>query len=179
MAPAGPLLEVPTRKSPRLAGASRFAERLRCLCSSAFKRSRPLLIARCSAENQTGATGRFLASDVYGPWQRVIAICDVGIAGCSRLLVICPVVCSELDSSDCTLIERSLPPSTPTEPPKKPMPQKKAKTDEDEPVSAVQHGHRASELLNLGAPFKLGDLRQAGPCGRRFGAIIDSMMPHH
>ena len=47
--------------------------------------------------------------------------------------MICPVVCSELDSSDCTLIERSLPPSTPTEPPKKPAPQKKAKTDEDEP----------------------------------------------
>ena len=154
MAPAGPLLEVPTRKSPRLAGASRFAERLRCLCSSAFKRSRPLLIARCSAENRTGATGRFLASDVYGPWQRVIAICDVGIAGCSRLLVICPVVCSELDSSDCALIERSLPPSTPTEPPKKPAPKKKAKTNEDEPEARpLSLARRRSLVAPATTPF--------------------------
>ena len=70
------------------------------------------------------------------------------------MLVICPVVCSELDSSDCALIERSLPPSTPTEPPKKPAPKKKAKTNEDEPEARpLSLARRRSLVAPATTPF--------------------------
>ena len=63
-------------------------------------------------------------------------------------------MCSELDSSDCALIERSLPPSTPTEPPKKPAPQKKAKTNEDEPEARpLSLARRRSLVAPATTPF--------------------------
>ena len=154
MANERPQVELPKRKSPRLAGAGDLHRACDECALAEMTRRRVGKRAPTSVICPDLATGRFLASDVHGPWQRVIAICDVGIAGCSRLLVICPVVCSELDSSDCTLIERSLPPSTPTEPPKKPAPQKKAKTDEDEPEARpLSLARRRSLVAPATTPF--------------------------